>query len=1742
MKRMLHPLRIAALVASPLIITHPASGQTVWSGGGGVNKNWSATANWYSGATPSASDTALFGVDATVGNATTINNTVDTTTTIAALNYTNSVSGTWHVTEIPSGVVLSVSGGMTVGGGTANGLVTSAALVGGGTFEVSGSPLNVGNNGSSSLDQNTILDMSGLSNFVYNAAVGTVATGTGNRSVAGIVLAARSNSITAATINLNTSASSSSGSSTALRFGSGTNIINADALNFAAGRSSATVNFLTASGGLCLRGTGGTDTDRTTLTLGHRNAGSSTGGTTTGTLSCNGHPVDMKIATLILGRNSRNGTEVNLHGVGVFQFDQGTVDATTINMGVMSGTSPSASADGTLAVGANGTLTVQSVSLANMTSSGAGSTATGNLNIFGGVVNCSGDIVKSTVAGTGNIGLDSGGRLNLGPTNRLGTAGIPLDRLAMTNSFLQLPVKTGEASANVGTLVTGGTTNRISITGTIPPVTGYPAQFTVVKYSGSIGGVGFNFGLGTLPASIGDPYVGYLSNNTANGSVDLVLTSGLVPAKTITWNGAPTANWEAGSGTVANWLLGSAPTNFSQTDFVTFDDSASGVTTVNLTTALLPTAVTVNNSTKSYTFSGPGSLSGATGLTKEGSGTLTIANDVANDFSGTIAINGGTLRYSQPDGITVANVISGAGTLSHAGSGGLTLSGASTLTGPITVTQGTLIVGNNSALGTTNGSTTIASGAALDINGPTGNTRRLGAEPIIVAGAGVGGLGAIVNNSGNDAYPAVSFVTLTANTTFGGSGRWDLRATGSGLADPATAALSTSGQPYNLTKVGANRIAIANATVDPALANVDVQAGILQLNGNITGLGNPANTLSIQAFATLSLFDMTNRFNKQIVLADSATLENTSGANTIIGPITLNGLVSFNILGTSLTLDSTLSGAGILSKSGASPLTFNGNGSGLSGGVVANNGGRLILNGVLGGGLTNYGSAAIMGTGTNSGVVDAWGAIVPGASNSVGTLTFGSLILEPTPDAYLALDLGPNNTPGSGNNDLIQVNGDLTVNGNSLIINPQGLLLEGAGNPYTVIRYTGALIENAPLTASGPYNYTFTLDTSVPHEIRLVASGGPPVWTGGSATVNNWSDPANWGGTTIAPGDSLYFSGGARLNNNTDTLADTLYNNLTFVAGAEAFSLNGNSVNLGSSIVNDSLNPQTINLNLSLAAANTFSGSSGPLVIGGDVLNTVNLATLTLGGTGVLSNRLASAGAVTNTLVLNDTNANWTLRDSPSSTAVTNPTALDIQAGTFNFGQAASAPVLASTAAINARLGAIGGAPAVFNMVNGTLIIPVRFNLGTAGNTIATLNQSGGLISVEDVLQGSDGSATAVSTINVSGGTLSVGETETSPNTFFLCSRGTGTLTLSSSGLVRCGTFDVSRNVSALGTIGVVNLDGGTLNATRVSTGTSSFTAGGTPSATFNFNGGTLKARASSTTYFQGRTELPITAIVKAGGAIIDSDINAISVLEPLQHDGALGGTPDGGLTKLGTGTLTLTAANTYTGPTLVNNGTLVVSGSLAATATTVASSGRLGGTGSIGGTATVNAGGTVAPGTATGIGTLTVANAILNGSTFIKLNKSATPAVNDVLAATAISLGGTLDATNAGPMLNSGDSFTVFSGGLSGSIVPGTLPPLWPGLTWDTTQLNTAGRISVTGTLIPPQITGGISGTNFVLTGSGGVQGAAYRVLASPNVAAPPADWIPVATNVFDSSGNLNVSLGVNPGIPMLFYRVTVP
>jgi len=135
------------------------------------------------------------------------------------------------------------------------------------------------------------------------------------------------------------------------------------------------------------------------------------------------------------------------------------------------------------------------------------------------------------------------------------------------------------------------------------------------------------------------------------------------------------------------------------------------------------------------------------------------------------------------------------------------------------------------------------------------------------------------------------------------------------------------------------------------------------------------------------------------------------------------------------------------------------------------------------------------------------------------------------------------------------------------------------------------------------------------------------------------------------------------------------------------------------------------------------------------------------------------------------------------------------------------------------------------------------------------------------------------------------------------------------------------------------NLDGGTLNVSGVfNTATTNpptgpIASGGNGySPIFNFNGGTLKASqddsADAGVIADGLDHLMGNlwhAYVKAGGANIDTNSFDASIDQALEHDPALGDTADGGLRKLGDGTLTLLQVSDYTGDTTIDAGVLQV-------------------------------------------------------------------------------------------------------------------------------------------------------------------------------------------------------------------------
>ena len=1379
-----------------------------------------------------------------------------------------------------------------------------------------------------------------------------------------------------------------------------------------------------------------------------------------------------------------------------------------------------------------GTLTGSGFSL---TKTGAGTLVLGGSNNnYGDTIVNNGTVEFHSVSPASAITVGAGAAIDFSTAGPVVIGNLSLSDATMTVGFDSL----SSAVTTPSLTLDGG--NIVNVA-TLPANADYPVQVTIIKYTGLNGD--YSFTLGTMPESVGAPYVAYVSNNVANSSIDLVVVSGPAPLRNLSWSGAVDGNWDT---TTANWRFEGASAMYRNLESVRFDDTAGGNTAVNLTGTLTPGNVVVSNQSKAYGFGGPGSLSGATGITKEGAGTLYLTNSGFNDFTGNMVINAGAvhvgegsfsgnlgsgnvinngrLSFDRADDISVANIISGSGGLTKNGAGALALSGNNSFEGEVIVNAGTLRPGSSTALGGTNGATILASGASLDVN-----AQNLGGESVTISGTGVGGYA--IFNSGVQSLNALRYVTLAGDTTLGGDFRWDIRGAPS-TADPVNAALSTDGHAYKLIKKGFGQVSIVGAAVDPMLGDVEVQEGVFSLEAATTGLGNPTNTLTIMPSATLQLYQLTNRLNKVIHLASDTftdSIINSSGANTIIGPITLNSDCIINVGGTSLTLEGALAGAQLI-KNGNGTLVLDGEAA--HAGTILN-AGTTILNGLHHGPISPGPIgflSSFAGNGTNLAPVDLAGAFFPGNTNEVGTITVGGLTLES--GATMSFDFGPLATVGGGVNDLIQINGDLTVNGNSVAINPHGLLQTGV--PYRLANYTGSLIVNGDLSITGPNNYVFTVDTSTPGQINVVASGGPPVWNGGSAVGSYWSDAANWSGVTVQPNDPLSFNGATRLNNTNDTADATTYNGMIFGATSGAFTLNGNSFVLNGSIVNNSSSTQTFNLPLSFNTGANFDGGNGALAINNGITNSSGsgIQTLTLSGRGSVSDAIGSTGA--RTTFTTTSTADWKVLDNSAATPVSILGQLNIiDGGSLTIGSVSSAPnvTLLGADATSAERSVIGNAKgtSVLNMVNGSLVIPTRLNVGN-GAAGATVNLSGGTLTIQGVTQIADNNINTVGTVNVSGGTLDM-------QMVYITSRGTGALNISG-GSVFANTVELARDLGGQTPHGSITLNGGNLQVDRIQ---SSSTVSGSTAA-INFNGGTLAAARNDGTFMNLNVTTPIMATVQAGGAVIDTGAFGITIPVPLVHDSALGMTADGGLTKLGSGTLTLSGASTYNGPTRVNAGTLVVNGATAAGAVTVSSGGSLSGNGTLGGSVTVNDGGTIAPAGFGSTGTLTVNGDIaLEGVSVLEVNKGASG--QDLLTASGdIQYGGTLIVTNISGTLMVGDSFKVFNAANYNGAFISVAPP-GDGFAWDTSDLNRSGTLKVVSSSAAQPLISSVSVVNgsLVLSGSNGSAGATYRVLTSTDLALPVAQWTAIATNNFDEEGNFSFTNGAAADAQR-FYLLRVP
>lgn len=385
------------------------------------------------------------------------------------------------------------------------------------------------------------------------------------------------------------------------------------------------------------------------------------------------------------------------------------------------------------------------------------------------------------------------------------------------------------------------------------------------------------------------------------------------------------------------------------------------------------------------------------------------------------------------------------------------------------------------------------------------------------------------------------------------------------------------------------------------------------------------------------------------------------------------------------------------------------------------------------------------------------------------------------------------------------------------------------------------------------------------------------IWNGGGAN-NNWSTTGNWDTAPVSPAP-LTFAGSTRLANNND-LANFVANSITFDAAAGAFVIGGNDLtlsgNLGFNGNPSSPVTQTINLNTALSGNQSIdTPANGSLVLGGNITSVNDLTktgagTLTLGGVDTFAGGSINGGTntITGNVTFNGTggsrlylgNANPAF----NGTVILQPgSALNV------IGNYADAMVLGRDGGSGTIIQ--NGGTFTFNMGNQNYLF-----VGASGNaaTRSEYDMNGGVL-------------------DMSGKTLGIGLGAGAAITGIV-SQVSGVIT---------NVFNLQPGALTPNGLGIYTLKGGSIYI-----GSGGIT---TSSGLYNLNlgGGTIAASATWT------SPLNMNLTNLNGSVTFDTAANNITL------SGALTG--NGGLIKIGSGTLEISGANNYTGNTVVNEGTL---------------------------------------------------------------------------------------------------------------------------------------------------------------------------------------------------------------------------
>lgn len=520
-----------------------AAATATWSGAG-ADDFWGTSGNW-AGALPGAANDALFSNTNTVGDSM-ANNIVGTNLIVQSLAYrhSNAVASatTFHNTYINDGVTLTISNTLAtnalfVGSGQSLASSVTAATTSGphGAMVVlaTNGTVNIRQGGSANFTGFASLDMSGLGSCTISARQLLVAgDGTNGDPIrdrpSATLKLAQNNFITlngpsyppALTVGHNIG---NTANGCSLLLGQ-TNYIFSDAgMGVGMNRIHASVAFASQPNSLAVfRDSAGTGRQNRWLIGDAMNTGFS-GIADSGTVDFSGGTLDAKVGLIVVGRGI-NDTRGNTNGgtVGTLMLNAGTLDVNTLVMGYQVNSNSSrvvgtVNVDGTARLQVNNAVHLGRF-LGAVASNGVSAAILkiGTLSSNGSVV-VNGPVITTTSVNSTNdseIIVRNGGSLSA--QNNLG----PLLNLELNNCSLGL---TFAGPTNPTTPVCYATNLTIisPVALTISGARLTNGSFTLFKYRNLLGN-GFA-GISSLTFS--NSLAGYLSNNAANSSIDLVITS-----------------------------------------------------------------------------------------------------------------------------------------------------------------------------------------------------------------------------------------------------------------------------------------------------------------------------------------------------------------------------------------------------------------------------------------------------------------------------------------------------------------------------------------------------------------------------------------------------------------------------------------------------------------------------------------------------------------------------------------------------------------------------------------------------------------------------------------------------------------------------------------------------------------------------------------------------------------------------------------------------------------------------------------------------------------------------------------------------------------------------------------------------------------------------------------------------------------------------------------------------------------